>query len=196
MDRKSAKPKLSIVAATRNDNHGGDLNRRMQLFVDGLFEQCEKFKFFIEIILVDWNPPEDKGPLAGAINWNKQGRYCAVRLIEVPREIHRLYAHADKLPLFQMIAKNAGIRRASGDFILSTNVGIIFTDDIIEYMANAELEPDIIYRAVRVDVENQVPVDAENDEKLLYCKNNINSAPVFGSRITHSPSWTCNCNNY
>ena len=55
MNHENTKPKLSIVAVTRNDNHGGDLNQRMQLFIDGLFEQCEKYKFFAEIILVDWN---------------------------------------------------------------------------------------------------------------------------------------------
>jgi hypothetical protein len=169
----SAKPKISVVAATRNDNHGGDLNRRMQLFVDGLFEHTERLSFSIEIILVDWNPPDDKGPLAEALNWDRQGDYCTVKIVEVPREIHSLYNHADKLPMLQMIAKNAGIRRAAGDFILATNVDIIFSNEIMEYMANTELEPDTLYRAVRVDVDNKIREGAALDEVLLYCEENI-----------------------
>ena len=178
MDQERVKPKLSIVAATRNDNHGGDMNKRMQLFIDGLFEQSEKYKFPIEIILVDWNPPEGADPLSRAISWDKQGRRSIVRIIEVPNEIHRAYANAEKLPLFQMIGKNVGIRRASADFILATNVDIIFSDEIIEYLATADLEKNKIYRANRIDIDNQVPVEADNDEKLRYCKDNIIRIPT------------------
>jgi len=171
-------PKLSIVAATRNDNHGGDMNKRMQLFIDGLFEQSEKYKFPIEIILVDWNPPDGAAQLAEAICWGKQGPHSVVRVIEVPNSIHRMYKHADKLPLFQMIGKNVGIRRASADFVLATNVDIIFSDEIIEYLAAAKLERNVIYRANRVDVKNQVPTEAGNDEKLRYCKSNVIRIPT------------------
>ena len=36
------------------------------------------------------------------------------RIIQVPAELHRTLKHAEALPLFQMIAKNVGIRRAHG----------------------------------------------------------------------------------
>ena len=178
MNQGRFKPRLSIVAATRNDNHGGDMNKRMQLFIDGLFEQCEKYKFPVEIILVDWNPPEGAAPLSQAISWDKQGRHSIVRIIEVPNEIHRNYTHAEKFPLFQMIGKNVGIRRATADFILATNVDIIFSDEIIEYLAGTDLEQNKLYRANRVDIDNQVPVQADNDEKLRYCKDNIIRVPT------------------
>ena len=178
MNQERFKPKLSIVSATRNDNHGGDMNKRMQLFIDGLFEQCEKYKFPVEIILVDWNPPEGAAPLSQAISWDKQGRHSIVRIIEVPNEIHRKYNHAEKLPLFQMLGKNVGIRRASADFILATNVDIIFSDEIIEYLAGTDLEQNKIYRANRIDIDNQVSVEADNDQKLRYCKDNIIRIPT------------------
>jgi hypothetical protein len=44
MPDKGSKPYLSIIAASRNDNHGGDMLKRMRLFVRGLIHQCNKFK--------------------------------------------------------------------------------------------------------------------------------------------------------
>src|SRR3984893_17987121 len=62
-------PKLSIVATTRNDDHGGNQLARTQLFVDGLAEQSLRFKLPIELLMVEWNPPVDKPPLAEALSW-------------------------------------------------------------------------------------------------------------------------------
>jgi len=52
----------------------------------------------------------------------------------------RQIAHGDKLPLFQMIAKNVGIRRARGRFVLVTNIDILFSDAVIQFMRD-ELRP-------------------------------------------------------
>ncbi len=59
--------------------------------------------------------PPDKPRLAEALSWNIQDSPCTVRIIEVPPDIHRQFNHAAALPLFQMIAKNVGIRRARGN---------------------------------------------------------------------------------
>ena len=37
-----SRPLLSVVATARNDNHGGALLERMQIFVNGVIEQCER----------------------------------------------------------------------------------------------------------------------------------------------------------
>ena len=57
-------PVLSVVAATRNDEHGGNQLARTQLFVNGLGEQAQRFKVPIELLLVEWNPPADRPRLA------------------------------------------------------------------------------------------------------------------------------------
>ena len=36
----AAPPRLSVVVTARNDNHGGDMLQRMQIFVGGLLGQC------------------------------------------------------------------------------------------------------------------------------------------------------------
>src|ERR1700676_3160448 len=114
-------PYLSVVATARHDTHGGNLLGRMQVFVDAWINQCKRHNLSSELIIVEWNPPADKPKLAEALRWPDDTGPCQVRIIEVPAELHRRYRHAAALPLYQMIAKNVGIRRAQGEFILATN---------------------------------------------------------------------------
>ena len=80
----NAKPVLSVVVAARNDNHGGDLLRRMQLFVGCLDTLCERHGLAAELVLVEWNPPADRPPLSAALDWARGPRACGVRIITVP----------------------------------------------------------------------------------------------------------------
>src|SRR5215471_2311862 len=149
----SSDPYLSVVVASRNDDHGGDPLRRTQIFVNALFDQCQEYRLPAEIILVDWNPPRDRPGLHEALSWAKSNPYCSARVICVPPELHERLDYASKLPLFQMIAKNAGIRNARGDFVLATNMDILFSEELIEWMAKRQLDPRRYYRVDRYDVE-------------------------------------------
>ncbi len=151
------RPYLSIVAATRNDNHGGDLNRRSEIFINGLVAQANRFQLPVELILVEWNPPDDRPPLREAFSWPEPNPWCKIRIITVPPSIHRRYRYSDRLPMFQMIAKNVGVRRARGDFILQTNVDVIFSDELFEFLAKRRLLRGVLYRCDRVDVDRDVP---------------------------------------
>lgn len=166
-------PLLSIVATARNDNHGGDLLRRMQIFINGILAQAEKYKVSVELVLVEWNPPVDNPKLAQALSWSENHSFCTVRIIEVSSEIHIRYRHAASLPLYQMIAKNVGIRRARGEYIVATNIDILFSEELFEYLASNQLEPGKIYRVDRYDVKGDVPLNAKIQEQLEYCKHNI-----------------------
>lgn len=169
----SDRPYLSIVAASRNDDHGGDPLRRTQIFVNALFAQCQKYRLPAELILVDWNPPADRPGLAQALSWSKANEYCPTRAVQVPRALHARLRHAAGLPLFQMIAKNAGIRRARGDFVLATNIDILFSDELMAFVARQQLNPDRLYRVDRYDAENQVPLEASVDEQLAFCWSHL-----------------------
>ena len=46
---------LSIVAASRNDNHGNKLDERTNLFIKSIAENCKKYKIQTELLLVEWN---------------------------------------------------------------------------------------------------------------------------------------------
>ena len=106
-------PRLSIVVASRNDNHGGDMTRRMRLFVNGLIHQCNKHKYPVELIMVEWNPPADKPLLHEALPRPKAGDYLSLRYIIVPAEIHaqlrregKIIGHSDVLIAGTAIVNN------------------------------------------------------------------------------------------
>ena len=164
-------PYISFVVTARNDDHGGNLLRRMQIFVTGLMEQAKRHNLGAELILVEWNPPPDRPRLSQALSWPRGP--CRVRIIEVPYEIHRRFQHSDKLPIFQMIAKNVGIRRAQGRFILATNVDLLFSDELIRFLASRSLEPQFMYRIDRYDVPSVVPTDVTVEEQLKYCQHSF-----------------------
>lgn len=167
------KPYLSIVATSRNDNHGGNLNLRMQAFLNALLAQTERHRLCTELVLVDWNPPVDKPRLAQVLDFPTSHTYCAVRIIEVPPIIHARYMHAGRLPLYQMIAKNVGIRRSRGEFVLCTNVDIIFSDALFAFLAQRTLEPAISYRSDRHDTGNDIDASWSLERTLNYCANNL-----------------------
>ncbi|HEX5272712.1 MAG TPA: hypothetical protein VFW33_19580, partial [Gemmataceae bacterium] len=95
---------------------------------------------------------------------------CQVRIIEVPPAIHGRFPNAEALPLFQMIAKNVGIRRARGRFVLATNIDILFSDELMHFLKGGGLRPGKMYRIDRTDVDAGVPVDAPVEQQLAYCR--------------------------
>ncbi len=91
----------------------------------------------------------------------------------MPPELHARYAHGDALPLYQMAAKNVGIRRARGEFVLATNIDILFSDELAEYLAARRLKRGRMYRIDRHDAMSDVPVDAPVEEQLAYCATHL-----------------------
>jgi hypothetical protein len=166
-------PYLSVVVTARNDDHGGNLLGRMQAFVNGWIGQAGRYRIPSELIVVEWNPPPGRPRLREALHWPRDCGPCEIRFIEVPPELHRRYAHADALALYQMIAKNAGIRRARGRFVLATNIDILFSSELAAFIAEQRLQPGRMYRIDRHDAMSDVPVDAPVEEQLAYCRTHL-----------------------
>jgi hypothetical protein len=164
-------PYLSVVVTARNDDHGGNPLYRMQAFIDSLLRQCESHRLPSELIIVEWNPPEDRPRLGEALSWPETTRWCAVRIIEVPHELHSRLEHAESLPLFQMIAKNVGIRRARGLFVLATNIDLLFDDALIRRIGSRRLQEERLYRVDRFDVP--ATIDAAPDEWLDWSRRSV-----------------------
>jgi hypothetical protein len=163
-------PYLSVVATTRNDNHGGDLTKRTQAFIDGLAVQATRHRVPVELVLVEWNPPPDRRSLAEEMRWPKSTPFYHARIITVPADIHAAVDPKSRLPLYQMIGKNVGIRRAHAPFILATNIDLLFSDALFQEFRRG-LRSDRVYRADRCDVDASIPPDASIDEALAYAKN-------------------------
>ncbi|MCG8592440.1 MAG: hypothetical protein MJE66_24375 [Proteobacteria bacterium] len=145
---------------------------RFRVFADALVSQARRHGLLGELIVVEWNPPS--GPrLADALPLREHWSGFPVRYVEVPPELHRRFPNASEIPLFQMIAKNVGIRRARGRFVLATNPDLLFTEELIEFLASSELDENTLYRLDRIDVEADVPVDASVEEQLAWCRRNV-----------------------
>ena len=166
------KPKISFVVVARNDNYCGDFTQRMQLFTDVLSSLCIKHQLKAELVVVEWNPPDDKDRLRKVIRWETHD-YFQVRIIEVPYQIHKTFAHSDRVPLYEFIGKNVGIRRAKGNYILATNPDIIFSEELIEWMARNLLEYRTYYRATRYDVDSPIPPFNSLQGVLGYCHSHV-----------------------
>lgn len=166
-------PYLSVVATSRNDDHGGDLAGRTQIFVDTLAAHCSAHDLPVELILVDWNPPADRPPLGETIRWPDAGAALRIRILTVPPDIHLGFAHGAALPLFQMKAKNAAIRRARGRFILATNIDIVLSPTLAGWIARQDAKPGVLYRTERHDVAPPPPAGTPLAETVAFCADHV-----------------------
>ncbi len=166
-------PSLSVVVASRNDSHGGNMLGRMQLFVRGLLEQTRRFHLPAELIFVEWNPPPDRPLLREVLPKPSDSDCLTLRYITVPGAIHGRYHRAEAIPLFQMIAKNVGIRRARAPFVLCTNIDLLFSDALIEALADTPLRADTFYRANRCDVPDAIDPAWTISEQLAWCERHV-----------------------
>jgi hypothetical protein len=168
-----ARPYISVVVAARNDGHGGNMLERTQAFLDAWLGQSKRHNLPSEIIVVDWNPPEDRPRLREALRWPASGGPCEVRFVGVPAEVHRQFKNAKDIVLHQMIAKNVGIRRARGEFVLATNPGIVLSSELMRLLAERRLEQRTIYRIDRHDVSSDIPGGATADQLLAFCESHV-----------------------
>ncbi len=165
-------PYISFVVTSRNDNHGDNPLLRTQSFINSLSYQSQKNQLPIEIIFVEWNPPQGKPLLKDDLKY-PQNEYLTIRYIIVPSEIHNQYHHSNTIPLFQMTAKNVGIRRAKADFICCTNIDLLFSDELFEDLNKRNLKKGNFYRCNRCDIPSSVISLKSPQEQLQFGKKNI-----------------------
>jgi hypothetical protein len=163
---------LSVVVTSRNDEHGGDLTKRMQLFLDGLAAQANRHRVPLELIMVEWNPPSDRAGLAEHLRWPPATEFFSARVVVVPARIHAKLDPGGALPLFQMIAKNVGIRRARGRYVLATNVDLLFPDELFRTIRDG-LRDGVIFRSNRLDVSREIPSEGPIEKLLDFCRAHV-----------------------
>jgi len=139
-------PYISVVIVGRNDNYGVNFLSRINTFVRSLDHQVRNYPDLIELVVVEWNPLDDrpglKDVLAPVSNLD-------VRIITVPPEVHNSIGHT--VPVLEYYGKNVGIRRARGKFVLITNPDIIFTQELVDEFGKQQLDPSCFYRTDRYD---------------------------------------------
>ena len=79
---------------------------------------------------------------AEAIDWERYPRRLPVRIIEVPARFHARIENSDVIPLHEYIAKNVGVRRAHGSFVLATNPDLLYSKPLLRLLARGRLADD------------------------------------------------------
>jgi hypothetical protein len=146
---------------------------RLQSFIDTWVDQANLNKLTSEIIIVEWNPPQDR-PLIENLIKKPSSSYCDIAVVTVPFEEHKKITNSEKIVFFQMIAKNIGIYKAKGQFILATNADIFFSNELVEFLASKRLSSKKFYRADRSDVlESGFPFKGSLNDKIKFASDNI-----------------------
>ena len=161
----SSKPFLSVVVVGRNDNYGGDFTQRLQNCITWNTKFLEQNKIDTEFILVNWNPVEENKPLSDEIDWPKKRNHVNYRILTVSSDLHKTFINPeirDTVPLFEFIAKNVGIRRATGEYLLLINGDILIHPKIFESINSAFLKEKTYYRVDRLDYESTNDLSVEN----------------------------------
>jgi hypothetical protein len=108
--------KLSVVITSRNDENN-DLYNRTILCINSCL------KTFDEVIFVDWNSTV---PTLESISDNIFKYKKLKHIIVTPEQVKQIIPSTDGVPnVCQSNARNIGIRRCTGDIIVSTNIDII-----------------------------------------------------------------------
>lgn len=180
------RPKISFVVGLRNPEYGlkNGMNNlyRTQLFVENLIFLCNKYRLSSELIFVEWNPV-NSGEFFQKIKWPSLG-IVTVRWIEVPPEIHKKFLISLKIPIYEFIAKNVGICRAKGDYILSTNVDVLYSEPLMKYLTKVKLSTNCFYRVDRLDVAGYISSKMSFSKRLNYCNKHIVKIHTFYGSVS------------
>lgn len=141
--------KITAVITSRNDNYGENLVERATLCLNSMRA------WFNEVIYVDWNSPtrslleEIKGDL------NPNG--CPLKHIVVTKEqAAQLLPDPKAQNCCEVLGRNIGIRRASNDWIVSTNIDIIPTPLLFTEDVPAGIEKNTFYTVARYNLTEEV----------------------------------------
>jgi len=159
-------PYLSIVLTGRNDNFGGDFNQRLFAAVAYNHRLLARAGVNYELVFVEWRPVAARTLLADLLRRHIPEVASRLTTYEVDEPYHEAFSQNPRLQFHEFIAKNVGIRRAAGSYVLATNTDIYLSRNVVGLFAQQALRPMVLYRATRVDLKSGL--DTTNlDERVL-----------------------------
>jgi len=159
---------ISIAWVSRNDNHGGHLIERIQVAIDALDYYIRTEKLRIELLFVEWNPPPSTPALRQVVNTKS----IPTRWYIVPPEIHNSFPLSERMPIFQHIGCNIGLRQAKGSWFLTTTHDCIFSQQLARSLSGF-LDTRYFYRAIRRDCDIQLSEKWDTPTRIAYMDQHI-----------------------
>jgi len=110
--------KISAVIVSRNDNYGGHLNERATYCLNSAIETYD------EVFYIDWNSSTHSLLYDVKDNLITKGN---LKHIVITPEVAKTLTNNDPHAQIccEVLARNIGLRRAMGDWVVSTNIDII-----------------------------------------------------------------------
>ena len=190
-------PYLSIVIVGRNDNFSKGFEKRAQNFLSVI----ENYTYEVpladfEIVFVDYATPIEEKPLSEVMKIENPLFREKVHFIKVPLKTHHMLTQKlnQTLSFYEYIAKNIGVRRANGTFILTTNPDDILPIDFFEMISRKDFTDGLLYRSMRWsckedteehmtvnDIEELLksPWDVKHQDLSMRCPTNIKKTVWF-----------------
>lgn len=169
---------ISAVIVSRNDDYGGNLALRATICLRNMVET------FDEVVYVDW--ASESRTLLEEIDTNFPGRN-RIRQIQISAKIAKeLLSHVRRTPYnsddcaiqhcVEVLGRNIGIRRAQGDFVVSTNIDIVppTRSELDAFVST--IDEKMFYTFARRDV----PID--------WFKNGVVDAVAFAQKLRENAS--------
>lgn len=143
---------LSVVLTGRNDDHGAGFARRFLRVLRFNHHQFVDHAIDHEFVFVEWGPCDDRPWLLDVVAGECPAvlPYCRWWLVD-PRYTSACTLNP-RMTYPEFHAKNVGLRRASGRFVLSSNCDVYFGREVLARVARQDLTPGILYRATRHDL--------------------------------------------
>jgi hypothetical protein len=183
-------PYISFVLFSRNDEYTGNILDRLRCSLEILITQLDVHALPAEIVIVDWNFPNDRPRLTEAVKLDRTSPFVSVRFVEVASDRHYRFADADKIPVNIPAAINVGIRRARGTFVVPRASDVFYSEPLIRTIATQALDSSKVYRCTRWDVSEAVlQVTVKEPADLLErCEPNVQHVHTMLAVSSYPPA--------
>jgi hypothetical protein len=175
------------VLTGRNDGYGRDFAARFFRTLQFNHEQLTARAIPHEIVFIEWAPPADAPLLFEQIFEevpNLDRRICSWYVVDP--EYQSALSLNPRLEYLEFLAKNVGVRRARGQYVLTSNCDVYLGRRVLDVLEQSALEPRVLYRAPRHDLN--LPEDLHDvswatleDPRILAGPAHVLKRPYMGS---------------
>jgi hypothetical protein len=185
------RPFLTIVLAGRADNYHGDPMKRACLGLRSIAMNANRMRIPTEVIFVDYNPPPGSSAADTLLpciqDVPRVQLFLIFRVIVVPLWMLRvsaaISADGPLLPFNEYVAKNVGIRRASGSYVLVSNPEIILPSALWSQFAK---HPRSFFRSDLLVSSDRRDSWANVEQPLFTSVNKLEEQLAAGVRVVWS----------
>lgn len=170
-------PTVSIVLTGRNDDYGVGFEARFFRTLRFNHRELSSRGIAYELVFIEWAPPDDRPRLVDRVFDavpDLDPRAC--RWFVVDAQYQDALSLNARLAYLEFVAKNVGVRRAAGRFVLTSNCDVYFGRVVLDAMAQGRLDTRVVYRAPRYDLKAETG-DGNPDWPQIEDPANLDSRP-------------------